>query len=102
MSDDGVHPSFDGYEAMRKLWAETMYKNVYSAEQNSTDNTDVKGDVNADGKFNVADVVMMQKWILNAPDSTLTDWKSGDICADNRIDCFDLVMMKKMLTESAK
>lgn len=27
-----VHPSFDGYEAMRKLWAETMYKNVYSAE----------------------------------------------------------------------
>ena len=26
LGDDGVHPSEDGYEAMRKLWAETMYR----------------------------------------------------------------------------
>ncbi len=35
LSSDGVHPSSDGYEAMRKLWAETMYANVHSGNQNS-------------------------------------------------------------------
>ncbi|MCR5142254.1 MAG: beta-mannosidase [Ruminococcus sp.] len=35
LSGDGVHPSFDGYEAMRKLWAETMYANVYTKTQTS-------------------------------------------------------------------
>ncbi len=35
LSGDGVHPSSDGYEAMRKLWAETMYANVYKNSQPS-------------------------------------------------------------------
>lgn len=58
----------------------------------------VVGDVNADGKFAVADVVMMQKWLLHSGD--LTDWKSGDVCVDNKIDVFDLCMMKRLLLES--
>ena len=29
LSEDGVHPSADGYEALRKLWAETMYRAAY-------------------------------------------------------------------------
>ena len=29
LSTDGVHPSEDGYEAMRRLWAETMYTQLY-------------------------------------------------------------------------
>ena len=36
LSDDGVHPSSDGYEAIRKFWAETMYKSVYN--KNSEEN----------------------------------------------------------------
>ena len=35
LGGDGVHPSSDGYEAMRKLWAETMYANVYTNSQSS-------------------------------------------------------------------
>ncbi len=27
---DGVHPTQEGYEAMRRLWAETMYENIYN------------------------------------------------------------------------
>lgn len=29
LSGDGVHPSSEGYEEMRRIWAETMYENVY-------------------------------------------------------------------------
>ena len=29
LSGDGVHPSSEGYEAIRKFWAETMYEAVY-------------------------------------------------------------------------
>ena len=57
----------------------------------------VLGDVNADGEFNISDVVMMQKWILAVPDVKLADWKAGDLCEDNIIDVFDLCLMKKLL-----
>ncbi len=55
----------------------------------------VPGDVNADGRFSVADVVMMQKWLLCA--GGLTDWSAGDLYKDDTIDVFDLCFMKRML-----
>lgn len=58
----------------------------------------VIGDVNADGEFSIADVVMMQKWLLGSGE--LTDWSAGDLCEDGRIDSFDLVLMRKLLVET--
>lgn len=58
---------------------------------------DVKGDVNNDGEFSVADVVLLQKWLLGVPDIKLDNWKSADLCEDSRLDVFDLCLMKKML-----
>jgi hypothetical protein len=55
----------------------------------------VKGDVNADGKFDVSDVVMMQTWIINA--GSITDWTAGDFDGDNSLSVFDLAMMKNEL-----
>lgn len=60
----------------------------------------VRGDVNADGELTVADLVMMQKWLLNTPDAKLNFWKAGDLCQDNVIDVFDLVLMRKELLEN--
>jgi len=57
----------------------------------------VKGDVNADGTFNLTDVVAMQKWLLCAPDAAFADWQAGDLCADEKIDAFDLAIMKRKL-----
>ena len=57
----------------------------------------VRGDVNADGEFNVADLVLLQKWLLAVPDTELADWQAGDLCTDGRLDTFDLVMMRKEL-----
>ncbi len=60
----------------------------------------LKGDVNADGAFDIMDVIVMQKWLLAVPDITLANWKAGDVCADNEIDTFDLCFMKRMLLAS--
>ncbi len=61
------------------------------------ESTAVKGDVNADGVFSVADVVLLQKWLLAVPDVTLADWKAGDLCEDNALNVFDLCLMKRLL-----
>lgn len=60
----------------------------------------IKGDVNGDGKFNVADLVLLNKWLLAAPDAVLSDWKAGDLCEDGRLDVFDLVSMRQLLIQS--
>lgn len=57
----------------------------------------VVGDVNADGTFNVADVVMLQKWLICTPNATLTDWQAADMCDDDIINVLDLCLMKREL-----
>ena len=59
--------------------------------------SEVSGDVNSDGEFGVADVLLMQKWLLSAPDAELSDWEAGDFCKNGRLDVFDLCMMKRKL-----
>ena len=58
----------------------------------------VLGDVNADGQFTIADVVMLQKWLICAGD--LTDWQIGDLCKDKKIDILDLCFMKYELVKN--
>lgn len=57
----------------------------------------VKGDVNADGKLNISDIVLFQKWLLAVPDTKLSDWNRADLCRDGRLDVFDLCLMKREL-----
>ena len=59
----------------------------------------IRGDVNADGEFNAADLVTLNKWISCRDGSELADWKAGDLCEDGRIDIFDLCIMRKELVE---
>lgn len=55
------------------------------------------GDANSDGEFNVADVVLLQKWLLAVPDTHLANWKAVDFCNDNVLNVFDLCLMKREL-----
>ena len=55
------------------------------------------GDVNADGKFNISDVVVLQNWILAIPDVNLADWKAADLNKNNRLDIADFCLMKEKL-----
>lgn len=64
---------------------------------NSGSKESVRGDVNADGEFNVSDLVLLQEWLLAVPDTKLADWKAADLCKDDRLDVFDLCLMRKAL-----
>ncbi len=57
------------------------------------------GDVNTDGTFDVADVVLLQKWLLAVPDTHLANWKAGNYCDDECLNVFDLCLMKRALIE---
>lgn len=59
----------------------------------------VKGDVNSDGELNIADAVLLQKWLLAFPDTNLPDWNRADLYRDGRLDIFDLCLMKKELID---
>ena len=55
------------------------------------------GDCNADGKTDVIDVVYLQKWILSAKNSKLTDAQAADLNGDGVVDVFDLGLLKRKL-----
>lgn len=63
-------------------------------------NNAVEGDVNADGVLSVADLVLLQKWLLAVDDTQLKNPQSADICEDDRLDVFDLCMMREELYKS--
>lgn len=57
---------------------------------------DEKGDVNSDSEFNAADLVLMQKYLLNN-NLILENWENGDLCEDGIINSFDLCLMRNEL-----
>lgn len=59
----------------------------------------VKGDVNADGIFNIDDVTDLQRWLLAVPNFELKNWKAADLCEDDRLDVFDLCILRQMYSE---
>lgn len=61
----------------------------------------IMGDVNGDGKFNVADLVLFNKWLLGVPDTELPNGKAANLCDDDRLDVFDLTLMRKLLINSS-
>lgn len=63
----------------------------------AAENTNVKGDVNSDGSFNISDVVLLQKWLLSEPNTTLANWKVADFYEDENLNVFDLCLMKREL-----
>lgn len=48
--------------------------------------------------FTVADVVLLQKWILKA-ETTMPNWKAADGYEDGILDVFDLCILKRMLID---
>lgn len=59
----------------------------------------IPGDINADGKFDISDAAILQKWLICVPDVRFTDWKTADLYEDEVINVFDLCLMKRKLLE---
>ena len=58
----------------------------------------IKGDANNDGEINIADAVMLQKWLLGS--GNLIDWHNANLCEDEKIDVFDMIEMRKLLIKN--
>ena len=54
------------------------------------------GDINADDQFNVADLVMLQRYLLGAIDE-LPDWEAGELTGDGVLSTFDLIAMRQLM-----
>ncbi|MDO4864680.1 MAG: dockerin type I repeat-containing protein [Ruminococcus sp.] len=57
------------------------------------------GDLNDDRDLTVADVVLMQKWLLGSADVKMSDWTAVDYCKDGVLDEYDLILMRQALIE---
>ncbi len=56
------------------------------------------GDCNDDGTFSIADIVVLQKWLLNE-DEFIADWKAADVDGDGILDVYDLCLMRKRFVQ---
>ena len=67
---------------------------------NSHDPEKLKGDVNADGVVNVADIVLLQNWFLNVSGIYLPDWKAADMNEDDVLNVLDLCFLGQGIISS--
>ncbi|EWM55222.1 glycoside hydrolase family 97 catalytic domain-containing protein [Ruminococcus flavefaciens] len=58
---------------------------------------DTEGDINLDGNFNVADLVLMQKYLLKAATFNKQQAAAADLNKDGNADIYDLIRIRRML-----
>lgn len=58
---------------------------------------DIMGDINEDRVFDLADIVLLSRWLLADPDVYVGDWMAADFNKDGRLDAADLQGIKKGL-----
>ena len=59
----------------------------------------IKGDINADGSLDSADILLLQKWMMAAQDAEISDSTAADLNEDGKINIADLCMMKSLLLQ---
>lgn len=57
----------------------------------------INGDVNQDKKFSLLDILLLQKYIVNAADLNESQLKAADVISDEKVNIFDLAELKNML-----
>lgn len=91
--------NFDILRRGDKIGFYTIGKNIIIPSGQYEHTPRLMGDVNEDREFTVADVVLIQKWLLGAEDVKLSDWTAADFCKDGVLDCYDLCLMRTALIE---
>lgn len=59
----------------------------------------ILGDINSDGRINVTDAVIMQKYLLNLYQYIYDEWKTSDMNNDGIVNIFDMILLKRILIE---
>ena len=87
-SQNTASPAYGSSSPYVQLWLD--FDNLAEAS--------VPGDVDANGRFEAADLVMMRSFLLAC--GTLTDWQAGDLDANGRINAADFTRMKRLLMQA--
>lgn len=98
LSGDGVHPSSEGYEAMRQFWAETMYETVYKSMA-AAPQPGRKGDTDRDGSVTAADAVLLAGALTCRTELHPEQADNADLNADGKLDAADLTLLKRSLMQ---
>ena len=56
-----------------------------------------KGDINTDGKTDVADLLLISRYLHGTADFTKTNYKKADMNGDDSVDVFDMILLRKKL-----
>ena len=106
MDDDSVRATITFYgsqstwNSVEKDSEEAYLKNATMVfDESHSDPEEVKGDVNSDGSFNIADAVALQKYLLADPENNVKNWKAGDLVEDSKLNVYDLIAMRTELTK---
>lgn len=59
------------------------------------------GDIDQNGRVDVADIILLQKWLLAIPGTHLPNGKAGDLHQDDKLDVYDLGMLKRLVISGA-
>jgi M6 family metalloprotease-like protein len=88
VSENGKYTTYDLKEVNGDIEPSSLKINTYK-----------KGDLNSDGRINIADAVIMQSWLLGAGDKLVNNWKAADFCEDGEINVFDMTALRRILVK---
>ena len=96
MKSDNEIRNSDGYHAS---WKTYIPSSLHSFQQgkNLPECTYSMGDVNQDNEISIADMVMLNKYILCQDNMSDDSYILSDLTADGIVDSFDLVRMRQLL-----
>ncbi len=95
ISSDNVHPTADGYNAMRQQWAYAMLESVYSSGQAT-----VKyGDLNSDGNIDALDLSLMKQHLLGITQLAGDSLKAADLDGEGNVNVLDFDLLKQYLLQ---
>ena len=89
-TDDGAQYTYNG-----KIYGEEAA--FWYAYNNGYDYVPF-GDCNADTSVNIADAVILQKYLLGSGE--LTDQYAADLCTDGKINVFDMILMRQKIVDN--
>ena len=66
------------------------------------ESTLLKGDINYDSTINIADAVLLKRYLHGSYDMSVKQGQAADINSDNRVDVFDMISMRRILIKGGQ
>ena len=70
---------------------------VFDENHTEEPDEDVIGDINKDGQCDIADAILLQKFLLAKTGIELADWNAGDMDKNGRLNAVDFSLLKRRL-----